>query len=215
MNLESINKRLFSKNNSGFTLVEILVVIAVITVVGIMITEIFLRSIRGSNKSQILGVIKQNGQAALDVLDKNIQTADNVVCPIVASTGTSGPSDILVIEKKGVYTRYRFTLPTSSSNGLIEQDNPTPQTQEESDNPAVFVSVICNPADPLISPIPLTDTNTYTGVSVTSGHFIRDKAAGFKDVVTVKFTVEPAINTPSAISSQIDPVPFSTTIKLR
>lgn len=192
------------KNGSkGFTLAEILVVMAVVTILGIIIVTIFSNTLRGSNKSQLLAVIKQNGQSVLEQMDKVIRNSDNVICP-----KDFNPSNTLVVEQKGSYTRYRFTLKTGSSNGWIEQDNPAP-----TGDIAAFLNTVCT--DPTSSSSLLTDINAKTGVSVVSGSFVRDRQSGFKDKVTVEFSLSPGVAAPQIIAGQIDPVKFQTTVVLR
>ena len=196
----------------GFTLVEMLVVISILSIFGILILTIFTRSLRSSNKSQIIGVIKQNGQAVLENMDKIIRNADNVVCPFVNPDGTR--STTLVVVKNGIYTRFRFR------NGLIEQDNPRKQDVKDSrpvreETDTELVNRICHINDIALSPITLTDTNPQTGVSVENGSFVRDRAAGFQDQVTIGFAIKPGVDAPPAIAGQIDPVTFQTTVQLR
>lgn len=200
------------KKEGAFTLIEILVVIAITAIVGVILVVIFANTLRGSNKSQALAVIKQNGQALLENLDKNIRAADNVVC--VTSSGQT-----LVMVKKGVYTRYRIIPPDVSSNGSIQQDNPVQPTPPDSrNNVLVFVdnvNGICNDLDPLVSPVTLTDTNPSSGVSVDSGSFSRNQASGYKDTIGLSFILKPGISAPAAVTGQIDPVEFRTSIELR
>lgn len=197
---------------SGFTLVEILVVIAVLSIVGLLVLYIFTNSLRGSNKAQILSSIKKNGQAVLETMDKTVRNSDNVVC-------VSQPSTSLVIVKNGIYTRYRFIPLKSSANGEIRQDNPVKQinpstNKEETDT--VFVNRVCLEADPIMSGYKiLTDTNLQTGVSIQNGTFTPGKQAGFRDTVTISFEVAPGVGAPAAIAGQIDPVKFTTTVGLR
>lgn len=201
-------------NGHGFTLVEIVVVMGVLAVLGTIITIIFSRSLRGSNKAQILSAIKQNGQSVLEILDKNIRGADNVVCPPPSSSSTT-----LVYETQGSYTRYRFIAPTTTSplkNGKIIQDNPTPTEEESQQDPSVFLGRICNINDIIEENqiTEITDTNPLSGVSV-AGHFERDSKEGFMDIVTVDFTVSPGVSASPGLGGDIDPVPFVTTITLR
>ncbi|MDO8576946.1 MAG: prepilin-type N-terminal cleavage/methylation domain-containing protein [Candidatus Daviesbacteria bacterium] len=201
-------------NTLGFTLVEILVVMAIMAIIGIIMVAIFTNTLRGSNKSQILAVIKQNGQAVLENMDKTIRGADNVICP-----QQIGPlSDTLVFEKKGVYTRFRFIPPndiskrcvnSTNANGCIQQDFPVVGSDIE-----LFIETVCS-TDLLPSVITLTDTNSQSGVSVMSGLFTRNKQPGFKDSVTVFFNLGPGVGIPTAVSSQIDPATFQTTVQLR
>lgn len=203
--------------NKGFSLAEILVVIAIMAIAGTMLVAIFSSTLRGSNKSQILASIKQNGQAALDKIDKTIRNSDNVVC-------VTPDKKTLVVEKNGTYSRFRFIAP-GSDNGLIKQDNPV---QSSTQTLIAFTNQICLDADPLTTVPPsivLTDTNSQSGVSVncfgatpdctTNPIFSRSSAAGFKDQVTVRFNLWPGVGAPSAVAGQIDPVTFQTTIQLR
>lgn len=219
--------------NRGFTLVEILVVIAIVAIVGTMLVSIFSSTLRGSNKAQILAVIKQNGQAVLENLDKNIRSADNVVCPFFASpSDTSTSSNDMVIVKDSIYIRYRFTIPPTG-NGLIQQDYPVKQDivgssplRKETD--AEFINRICISTDTMDVTTGLrilTDTNSKTGVSVKCivsdctvnppPVFVRNRSAGFKDQLTIQFSLAPGVDVPAAISDQIDDVTFKTTVQLR
>lgn len=228
----------------GFTLVELLVVIAVLSLLGVLVLTIFTSSLRGSNKSQILLAIKQNGQSVLETMDKTIRNADNVVCPSIIPPATSAPSNNLVVVTKGIYTRYRMVSPRISgaprnecmaptdtdlskpTNGCVVQDNPVkqtdPDTQKEETDPK-FVLRVCGPADPMPSPVTLTDTKPNTGVSIecvegncnTNPIFLRNRSFGFKDQVTIKFIVKPGVQAPAVVTGQIDPVTFQTTIQLR
>ncbi len=231
------------KQNSGLTLVELLVVMAVLSITGIFILNIFTSSLRGSNKSQILGVIKQNGQAVLDTMDKTIRNSDNVVCPFFLSSGdTSSFSNTLVTVKDGIYSRFRLIPPTNnpntalgnncgatSGNGCFVQDNPTKITitanvVEETE--PQLVDRICQPGTLMLSSaILLTDTNPQTGISINcigadcnpaaNAVFTRNRSSGFKDQVTIRFIAKPGVSAPQAVVGQIDPVTFQTTINLR
>ena len=206
------SKGLALSPSKGFTLVEILVVVAVLSIVGILVLTIFTRTLRGTNKTQILTSIKQNGQSVLETMTGAIRNSDNIVCP-----NTTAPSNTLVVVARGIYTRYRFIAP-GTSNGMIQQDNPTKQTdsatgQEETD-PA-FVNRICSPQNPMVLPIVLTDTNPQSGVSLASGSFSLNRQAGFKENVKVTFEISPGVGALPALVSEIGSVTFETTIQLR
>ncbi len=215
------------QNLRGFTLVEILVVIAVVSIVGTILAAIFINTLRGSNKSQILASIKQNGQAVLENMDKTIRGADNVICPALGPLETTKSSNTLVVLKNGCYTRYRF----DNDKGRILQDNPQPDsstsciTNPPSPTPKViktFINDVCNDEDlvSMNSANILTDTNLQSGVSVSvpvpaGGMFTRNRQAGLKDSITVTFALDHGISAPSSVAGQIDPVVFTTTIGLR
>lgn len=198
----------------GFTLIEILVVMMVLSIIGVLFLNIITRTLRANNKSQIIGLIKQNGQAVLENIDKTVRDADSVICPVSTSPDTRS----LVVKKGGLYTRYRFVPASASINGSIQSDNPIKQLQidtglEETDQ--TFINRVCQFTDPLQQLVILTDTNPKNGVSVENGTFTRNTLAGFKDQVTIKFDLEPGIAAPAAIAGIIDPITFTTTIQLR
>ena len=174
---------------NGFTMVEILAVISILAVVGIILTEIFIRTLRGSAKAQVLASIKQNGQAVMDNMDKTIRGTDNVV------TACTIPLNGIIVFKGGTYTRFLFILPTSSQNGYIAVDSDSTCGGIYNNSPSI------------------SDKNTKSGVSITSGSFTLVRNPGFGDVVAISFQAEPALE----ISSQnlVDPVLFKTTIELR
>ncbi len=203
------------ENMAGLTLVETLVVIAVLALAGGLLLTVFTRTLRGGNKSQIIGVIKQNGQSVLELIDKTIRDSDNVVCVSTPS------SNSLTVVQNGVYTRYRF-VPSNTVNGLIEQDNPTKQIDQvtgKEETETVFINRICADADPMPLPTILTDTNSQTGISVIANNsqpFVtRSKLSGFKDTVTIQFALKPGVGAPQSLAGQIDSVNFETTIQLR
>lgn len=189
----------------GFTLIEILVVIALLSVFGTLILTIFTRTLKGSNKAQIIGVIKQNGQAVLENMDKTIRNADDVVC--VSNLDPPGPT--IVINKNGVYTRYRFIKANPyEANGYIQQDNPAKPPPERTE------SVLCQDLMDTSATI-ITDNHLQTGVSITNATLKKEAKSGFKDIITIQFEVAAGEKAPEAIRGQIDAVSFQTTVQLR
>src|SRR3989338_6075070 len=189
---------------AGFTLVEILVTMAIVAIVGTILVTIFTNTLRGSNKAQILAVIKQNGQAVLENMDKTIRDADNVAC-------LSADGNTLVVVQNGLYTRYRFIPSTPTANGFIQQDSPVQPASGSNSDIKFFKNNVCT--DPMGTDASvintLTDTNIQTGVSVECpasdcstnppAIFTRDPSFGYKDQVTVKFNLKPGISAPAII----------------
>lgn len=195
------------KTSSGFTLMEVLVVVAVLSIFGTALTVIFTRSLIGSSRAQVVGVIKQNGQAALELMDKAIRGADSVVC-----LDPGFPAKVLVIKKEDSYIRYTFVDPQPSLNGYLKQDHP-PFNPNLTDT-----STLCAAATLTPNAAPLTDNNQTPGslgVSVQDGSFQRSRSGVAADLVTVNFKVGPGVQTSPSLYGQIDPVLFQTTIQLR
>lgn len=216
-----------TSRQKGFTLFEILVVIAVLSIIGTIVLVIFSRVLKGNNKSQILSSIKQNGQAVLENMDHSIRDGGHLAC--------LSSSKVIVVEKEGLYTRYKIILErkandpinecmttpadtTKPSNGCIVSDNPVFDVSVL--KPADFLNKVCNVDDPVNGTI-LTDTNPQSGVSVVSvptagsNSFTVNKSDGFADVVSVSFTLGPGVSAGNSVSSQINNITFNTTIQLR
>lgn len=188
------------QRQSAFTLVEILVVVGILTVMGVILAEIFFRSTRGGYQAEVISRIKQNGQTALETMDKTLRSADGIVC-------TSADSSAILFVKDGVYTRYAYTAATSLANGYLAVDYPA--------------SGDCSA--PVLKMAYLTDASEgdpKVGVSVapaagSAGVFIRSKQPGVKDIVTLGFDINGPVGLPTYLKQQIDPISFQTTIELR
>ncbi len=202
---------------NGFTLAEILVSLGVLAILMVLLTQIFFNSVRSGTKSQTVGIINENGRYILDMVDKGVQSADEIICPTFLN---EGKGNILVVLKNGVYTRYSFTEPKTVGNqdvnGYLERDNPVPDS-EDNQNLNVFAGRVCVPTNFISTnnKIKITDDNIYTGVSVVNGLFTRHKNVGGKDSMTIQFDLLPSVNASNKIPGKIDPISFSTTVGLR
>ncbi len=69
----------FSIFNSekGYTLVELLAVMAIVVVVGVIVAGILISSLRGGSKSNVLDSVRQNGNDAITQMSKMIIYAQN------------------------------------------------------------------------------------------------------------------------------------------
>ncbi len=205
-------------SNCGFTIIETLVVIAILAIVGVLILIIFTQSLRANNKAQIISSIKKNGQTVLETMDKVIRNADKVVC--VGTFNTLTPNDSIVVVNGGTYTRYRFIAAVgTTTNGQIQQDSPQPPSVGANDPSGKYSQAyLCTNPLGVESPTPfqtLTDTDANNGVSVLNGSFTRNPKPGFKDTVTISFQVARGVAASNATATQVDPVSFSETIELR
>ncbi len=204
------------KKQMGFSLVETLVVIVILMVLGFLLSDLLIRTFRGGTRTELGGNIKQNGQSALTIMDSTIRNSDAVVCT-GKWAGLTFPTDTITVATKGVFTRFRFTAPTQTANGLLQQDNPTLTDPSKA-------NLLCS--DPtfgiLTNPSSLTDTNTSSGVSVvgtsSTDYFIVNHVAGYKDTVMINFDLSPAIGAGSSSEKTIgvnNKLNFSTTVGLR
>jgi prepilin-type N-terminal cleavage/methylation domain-containing protein len=82
--------------NKGFTLIELLISIVIIAIVGTVVVGIFLINLRVTAKTKILTEVKQNGNYALEIMERMIRNAERVqsVC-----SGSSSNLQILNPDK--------------------------------------------------------------------------------------------------------------------
>ncbi|HSW88355.1 MAG TPA: type II secretion system protein [Candidatus Saccharimonadales bacterium] len=66
------------KKQRGFTLLELLVVISIISVVGLVVGGILTSTLRGSSKVTTVSNVKQNGDYALAQMSRVIRSASNL-----------------------------------------------------------------------------------------------------------------------------------------
>jgi len=221
------------KNKSGFTLIEILIVVSIMAVLGVIFTNVLTQTLRGQNKVRVLNQVKQNGQVVLDKLTQEIRQAEKVIC--VGDERTDN-SDTLVIFKQGVYTRFRFypkivTL-TDKKNGYIAWDNPIDENlvcEVDQNLLPDFIPIplgglgmgdVGDTPTPIPSPTPLpplsfakylTDTDPITGISVDCAGegdfanriFKQDIRPGFGDVITIKFKAEAGVSAGQAYEANV------------
>ncbi len=199
----------------GFTLVEILVVIGVLGIVGTIIVTIFTRTLKSTNKTQVLLAVKQNGQSTLERLDKEIRNAGEIVC-------LSPIKDVLVTFFEGTYTRYKiysadetgfgdFVTGCPKSSGCIATDYPV----RGDESLEQFSDDVCKAEAVMLNPVILSDTNPASGVQVISGEFTQNQSTGFSDEIKIEFVLGPPREAPSSVVGEIDPVKFETSIQVR
>lgn len=200
------NPELQTNNSPGFTLLEALITVAIVGVVGFIMADILSRGFKNTNKTQLLGTIKQNGQSALNIIDQTIRNSEAVVCTMDAPNIPT-----ITVVKDDKYTRFKFITEKPTLNGYITQDNLTvlePPASEEEIN-AVCLSV------PTIPSVVITDTNPTTGVSLKSGKFGKASGSGGKPAVSIEFFLGPGIKSNKGFEGQSEPVKFETTVQLR
>lgn len=68
-------------NKKGFTLIEILVVIAIFAVIGLLSTRSLFLTLRGAKKSDSLVRVRENVNYSLSVIERQLRNAESVTCP--------------------------------------------------------------------------------------------------------------------------------------
>lgn len=110
--------------SAGFTLLELLIVIAVFSVISTIMVSILFVGLRGAHKSDLLNVIRQNGQTAMTQMVRNIRFAKSIDDPITGNATTCvnplGPTPMPFIVVRSLTdnleTTYSCTGTSISSN---------------------------------------------------------------------------------------------------
>lgn len=193
---------------TGFTLVELLVVIGIMAVVGGVGSDLFVSILKGANKANVINEVKQNGNHALDVMERNIRNAKE------ANLGGSGAflqDDVLVLKDiNDTYVQFHFIMPTPAiTNGKI-----TIATGD-----TLLANSMLDPA----SEKNMTNTDPVGGISILSGTFeivYPTPPASNPSYVRINFRAAQGEGAPSRRDYTLGPIgspglQFQTTVSLR
>lgn len=72
-----------NKSTTGFSLVEILIVISIFSIIGVLSTRAVLLTMRGAKKSDSQVRVRENVNYALSVIERQIRNSEKVNCPII------------------------------------------------------------------------------------------------------------------------------------
>lgn len=112
-----INKiRIQWKNQRGYTLLELLTVVGLLSVIGVIVLSVIFISIRGTQKSDTSEVIRQNGEVALSQIVKNIRYAKSLDSPASCVPATTVNTITVTSLQDGGQTTYACSNNTISSN---------------------------------------------------------------------------------------------------
>lgn len=100
----------------GYTLIELLTVIGILSVIGVVVLSIIFISIRGTQKSDTLEVVRQNGDTALSQMVKNIRYAKSLDAPASCLPATTVSAITVTSLQDGARTTYACSNATISSN---------------------------------------------------------------------------------------------------
>lgn len=92
----------------GFTLMEILVSVGIIAIVGVVVAQSFFSVVRTNVKSERINAVKQDGDVALDVMNRMIRNAVSVTS--TCSAGGSTLSSLSIVNPDGLSTQFRCEL---------------------------------------------------------------------------------------------------------
>lgn len=212
-------KNYLQQSRAGFSLVELIVVVATVSLLGIIFTSTLIQSMRGQSKVNVANQVKQNGQVLLDSFSNEVRLANEAICTY---TNPSPPGQqSLVVLRDGLY--YRYTLvspdPASGANGYFQKEvSPTVTSNFDETTPLSSICSLGFPATP--GPIKLSDTNSQTGVSLSppvSGSVFSIGNDGGYQTVTIQFRVSEGVRAGTFAENKVAPGGelFATAVELR
>ena len=83
------------KRKFGFTVIELLVVSGIISLMTVVIAQVFFTTIRTNTKSEVLREVKQTGDRTLDTMTRMIQNASSIIINVSSCPEKGEPSVII------------------------------------------------------------------------------------------------------------------------
>lgn len=167
----------------GFTLIEILVVIAIFAFLGILVTRSIILTVGGSKKSESIVKVRQNLDYAVGVIERQLRNADTITeCPnpdpnVISYKDQSGNPAFFSCVNIGSPTNVGFVASSSGTPGapiiaglLTSTDVNVVScsfscTQNSTTNPPV-VSIMLDAKDATATGLQGADVTLSTSVSL-------------------------------------------------
>jgi prepilin-type N-terminal cleavage/methylation domain-containing protein len=148
------------KKNKGFTLIEILMVIGLLSIIGTIAVTVITITLRSAKKTDLLNFANQNGDAALSQMVKNIRYAQTLNSPATCVPTTTVSSITITSFSDHQQTTYSCAGNTISSNSasLLDTNSLTVSS----------CSFVCSQSSALVPPI---ITIQYVLAPKTAGNF--------------------------------------------
>jgi len=187
----------------GFTLLELLVVAVILTLLSVVIAQVFFSTMRTNSKTEALRDVKGNGDRALEVITRLVQNAESIELPelpaaCAAYPAVGDPIDEITL-KNADEGETKLECVADGVNGIarIASTSALPQT-------VYLTSANVTLIDPTLT------TNACTNHALS---FTCSSVGGTPSYVTVSFTLRQKNSYASVVDS--GSATFQTTVTLR
>jgi type II secretory pathway pseudopilin PulG len=198
-----------TKNNNGFTLVEMLVAIAVFMSVMVVAVTALISIVNANRKSQAIKSVVDNVTFAIDTISRDMRSGTNYRCgdlssdtfPLTSEDCLGGDNGVQYKEPNGEFTQYKFVSTDSLSLGeaniqkrscnnnficSVWQDMTAPISNVNITNMKFYVLGVDNSDNP-------RGSRTQPRVIITLEGVAGDDAKGTKTTFQIQTTVSQSI----------------------
>jgi len=212
------------QNQFGFTLVEAVVAIAIVGVLGVIMSDILTRAFDNTQKTNLISNVQQNGQAVLTAFEDTIRYSEFVCLGGVDSGGLTEPNrmvtysqPVLVVFREGRYIRLRIVPQSGNTNGVILEDYPAAPAIDKTGTD------LCRPPLLALSSRKITNDSMLSvksdSIALLSNPVNTTATIGTKNVsVTINFAIGSFAGSPSNVENQIgqnNEIVFQSTAQFR
>lgn len=107
------------RSTTGFTLIEVLMVVFLLGIIVIIGSNLFFSILKGASKAEIEKEVKQNGDYAMNVMERMIRNGQEILpnSEVPSQTCTSPMTKIKIKNPDGKDTEFSFSSNQIASNG--------------------------------------------------------------------------------------------------
>ncbi len=152
--------------NQGYTFVELLVVTSVFLVIMGTVGGLFFSSLRGTTKVTLTNEAKQNGDFAINILERNVKDARSIVnAETVCDNSNTKVATMDVIASDG--SAASLNCPALGTNGSISLNSEVLTSTKVSVSDCYFICSRATPNSPPLVKIHFTIGQALSNPSVT------------------------------------------------
>lgn len=107
------------QSSKGYSLIELLVVLAVFSVIAVLATQTTFLSLRGSRKSQAQIRVRENVDYAINIIERHLYNAKSIDCKAVQSD----PTTINYIDRANIPGSFSCKIDDPNREGFIASES--------------------------------------------------------------------------------------------